>query len=89
MPKGRNKQLISNRNEALCRRWYYWTEQQRLRFDDALKILSSQEFFISEQRVLAIIRQYAKENPDGGIKPMLKVKVPRLSSAQLRLFAGE
>jgi len=89
MPKGRNKQLISNRNEALARRWYYWTEQQRLRFDDALKILSSQEFFISEQRVLSIIRQYSRENPDSGIRPMPKVKVPRLSSAQLRLFTGE
>lgn len=87
--KGRNKQLIANRNEALCRRWYYWTEQQRLRFDDALKILSEQEFFISEQRVLAIIRQYSRENPNSGIKPMPKVKVPRLSSSQLRLFAGE
>ena len=73
--------LIANRNEALCRRWYYWTEQQRLRFDDALKILSEQEFFLSEQRILAIIRQYSRENPDSGIKPM--------TAAQLRLFTGE
>ena len=57
MPRGRNKDLIDKRNEALCRRWYYWTEVQRLRFDDALKILSEQEFFISEDRVMAIIRQ--------------------------------
>lgn len=49
MPRGRNKDLIDKRNEALCRRWYYWTEVQRLRFDDALKILSEQEFFISEE----------------------------------------
>ncbi|WP_418981712.1 transposase [Alistipes sp.] len=89
MPKGRNKQLIANRNEALCRRWYYWTEMERLRFDDALKILSEREFFISEQRVLAIIREYSRMNPDSDIKPKPKVKVPRLTSAQLRLFAGE
>ena len=63
MPRGRNKDLIDKRNEALCRRWYYWTEVQRLRFDDALKILSEQEFFISEDRVMAIIRQYCKEHP--------------------------
>lgn len=28
MPKGRNKELIDRRNEALCRRWYYWTEME-------------------------------------------------------------
>lgn len=69
MPRGRNKDLIDKRNEALCRRWYYWTEVQRLRFDDALKILSEQEFFISEDRVMAIIRQYCKEHPEGDIRP--------------------
>ena len=89
MPRGRNKDLIDQRNEALCRRWYYWTEVQRLRFDDALKILSEQEFFISEDRVMAIIRQYCKEHPEGDIRPAPKIKVPRLTAGQLRLFSGE
>lgn len=44
MAKGRDKNLIELRDEALCRRYYYWTEVQRLRFDDALKVLSRQEF---------------------------------------------
>lgn len=44
MAKGRDKKLIELRDEALCRRYYYWTEVQRLRFDDALKVLSRQEF---------------------------------------------
>ena len=35
MAKGRDKNLIELRDEALCRRYYYWTEVQRLRFDDA------------------------------------------------------
>ena len=35
MGKGRDKELIKLRDEALCRRYYYWTEVQRLRFDDA------------------------------------------------------
>ena len=38
MTKGRDKNLIELRDEALCRRYYYWTEVQRLRFDDALPI---------------------------------------------------
>ena len=42
------------RDEALCRRYYYWTEVQRLRFDDALTVLSRQEFFISEERIMSI-----------------------------------
>ena len=89
MPRGRNKDLIDKRNEALCRRWYYWTEVQRLRFDDALKILSEQEFFISEDRVMAVIRQYCKEHPDSEIRPMPKIRVPKLKAEQLRLFTGE
>ena len=56
MGKGRNSHLIGKRDEALCRRFYYWTDVQRIRFDDVLKILSEDEFFISEQRVLLIIR---------------------------------
>ena len=52
MPKGRDKTLIELRDEALLRRYYYWTEVQRLRFDDALRILSRQEFFISEERII-------------------------------------
>lgn len=89
MPRGRNKALIAQRNAALCRRWYYWTEVQRLRFDDALKVLSEQEFFLSEERILSIIRQYSRENPDSGVSPMPRVKVPRLTAGQLRLFTGE
>lgn len=86
MPKGRNKELIAKRNEALLRRYYYWTEVQRLRFDDALKILSEQEFFISEERIMAIIREHCQSLPDIVVKPVPKVKTPRLSAGQLALF---
>lgn len=57
MGKGRDKELIRLRDEALCRRYYYWTEVQRLRFDDVLRILSEREFFISEERIMTIIRK--------------------------------
>ena len=49
MPRGRNKALIARRDEMLCHRYHYWTETQRLRFDDTLKILS-------EERILTILR---------------------------------
>ena len=78
MKKGRNKELIKLRDEALYRRYYYWTEVQRLRFDDALKLLSEREFFISEERI--------REGGTVNVKPLPKVKVPRLTAKQLELF---
>ena len=84
MGKGRDTELIKKRDEALCRRYYYWTETQRLRFDDALRILSEQEFFLSEQRIMAIIRKASRLG--GGVRPVPKIRVPRLTAAQLRLF---
>lgn len=84
--RGRNKDLIRKRDEHLCRRYYYWTEKQRLRFDDALRILSEQEFFISEQRIIAIIRKMCHEMKDIELKPVPKVKTPRLNPRQLCIF---
>lgn len=40
----------------LYERYYYWTEVKRLRFDDALQKLSREEFFLSESRIMQIIR---------------------------------
>ena len=56
MGKGRDKQLIEQRNEMLLERYYYWTEVKRLRFDDVIKKLSEEEFFLSESRVMQLIR---------------------------------
>lgn len=86
MGKGRDKELIRLRDEALCRRYYYWTEVQRLRFDDALRILSEREFFISEERIMTIIRKKSREGIDKSIKPLPKIKVPKLTAVQLELF---
>jgi len=59
--KGRDKGLISARDHKLYERYYYWTEVQRLRFDDALHVLSTKEFFISESRIMQIIRKLISE----------------------------
>ncbi len=86
MAKGRSKELIQKRDEALCRRYYYWTEVRRLRFDDALTLLSEEEFFISEERIMAIIRDNCHRLTDINVKPVPKVRVPRLTARQLQLF---
>ena len=65
MGKGRSKYLIEKRNEALCLRFYYWTEVQRIRFDDVIKRLSEKEFFVSERIILSIIRDKYDRNRHG------------------------
>lgn len=89
MARGRNKSLISLRDEKLLRRYYYWTEVQRLRFDDALKILSRDEFFLSEDRIMDIIRANCHKLTDIDVRPVPKVRKPRLSASQLSLFTGD
>ena len=89
MARGRNKSLISLRDEKLLRRYYYWTEVQRLRFDDALKILSRDEFFLSEDRIMAIIRANCHKLDDIDVRPVPKVRKPRLSASQLSLFTDD
>lgn len=89
MGKGRDRELIKLRDEALCRRYYELTEKQRLRFDDALKVLSKHEFFISEERIMAIIREKAGELEAIALRAVPKVKMPRLTAKQLELFAED
>ena len=68
MGKGRDKKLIHSRNKKLLRRYHQLAEVERLRFDDTIKKLSEDEFFISEVRVIEIIRQnYNKEDFDSEI----------------------
>lgn len=86
MPKkGRNSELIRKRDAKLCQRYYYWTEVQRLRFDDALRILSQEEFFLSEERIMCIIRRHARSGTQV-LTLTRQPKRPRLTISQLSLF---
>ena len=91
MGKGRDKDLVRLRDEALCRRYYQLTEKQRLRYDDALKILSRQEFFISEERIMSIIRRkvISGQLERIALKAVPKVRMPRLTARQLELFVED
>jgi hypothetical protein len=62
--RGRDKKLLQLRNDSLLQRYLYWTEVKRIRFDDALRILSECEFFISEHRILSIIHSHHSELDD-------------------------
>ena len=88
MSKGRNKNLIKKRNEALIRRYYYWTEVRRRRFDDVLKILSEEEFFLSEERILSIIREAGNRHEKDRVPVPQSPhrRMPRITEKQLSLF---
>lgn len=57
----RKKELKDARDMKMFERYYYWTEVRRLRFDDAVKKLSEEEFFVSEERVMQIVRKMIRE----------------------------
>lgn len=57
MKRRRNSRLITKRNRKICARYYYWTEVQRMRSDDAIRQLSEEEFFLSEATILSILRR--------------------------------
>lgn len=61
MTKGRSKELIEARDKRLFERYFYWTEVRRLRFDDAISRLSQEEFFLSEGRIMQIIREMIRQ----------------------------
>lgn len=50
--KGRSVKLIRRRDDFLMVRYFYYTEVKRLRFDDVLRVMSEDEFFIETQTVL-------------------------------------
>jgi hypothetical protein len=86
MGKGRDKLLIEKRNESLIVRYYTLTEKERLRFDDALRILSEKEFFISEERIMQIIRDFGHRAKELSVRPVPRVRKPKLTSSQLSLL---
>ena len=57
MRRKRDRRLIAKRNQKICARYYYWTEVQRLRSDDAIRQLSEEEFFLSEATILRILKR--------------------------------
>ena len=66
----------------MIRRYHYWTEVERLRFDDALRILSEDEFFISEALIMRIIRENCDKLDDIVVAPVPRARVPRLTRKQ-------
>ncbi len=56
--KGRNIDLVKKRDEKLYERFLYHYDVCKIRLDEVLRILSEEEFFLSEQRIWTIIKRY-------------------------------
>ena len=57
MRRRRDNRLLEKRNAKIAARYYYWTEIQRYRSDDAIRQLSEEEFFLSEATIVRIIQR--------------------------------
>ena len=94
MSKGRNKELINERDRKLFERFYYWSEVKRLRFDDTIRKLSTEEFFLAEATTLRIVRRMLMDGATVDGKAVEKSRhqgfrssaARRESCAQLSLF---
>lgn len=75
MRRQRDPRLIERRNAKIAARYYFWTEVQRLRSDDAIKQLSEEEFFLSEATILKILR-HAQRVGEEEIRKMVKLRGP-------------
>lgn len=49
--------LKEKRNKKLVERYYYLFEIKRFRYDDVLKHLSEEEFFVSEERISRLLSE--------------------------------
>lgn len=78
----RDSRLVERRNQQIVARYYYWTEVERLRFDDAVKQLAENEFFLSEDSIVRILKSSSGKKFTKTEQP----KCPRLTEEQLRIF---
>lgn len=89
MGRHRDNRLISKRNKKICARYYYWTEVQRLRSDDAIRQLSEEEFFLSEATVISILKKMqriGREELSKNAALKRPQKLPKITAEMLSLM---
>lgn len=55
--KKKKTYLRELRDKKVFERYLYWSEKERMRFDDVLRRLSEKEFFLTEDYIIAIIKK--------------------------------
>ncbi len=87
--KGRSHELIVRRDEKMVARFVYWTEDQRLRTDDAVMHMSLNEFFVCEKVIYNVVAKAARANGDKRSKIFPNPKLPNFTKEEKELFRGE
>jgi hypothetical protein len=82
--RGRSPDLIKLRNAKLLERFFFHSEIQRIRFDDVLRILQYQEFFIDERTILKILRDHSDK-----LNEMKEQHRSKLERKQLKIQFNE
>lgn len=83
---GRDQELLAARNVKILERFIYWTEEQRLRSDDAIAILARQEFFLTEQTILKVLNEAYSQDGKKVQVVFHQPKPPKLTQAQKELL---
>lgn len=77
--KGRNTDLLEQRNAKICERFAYWYEVQKVRLDETLRILSEEEFFLSQRYLWRIISEQKGVLSEEALE---KVRKPRIRAVR-------
>jgi hypothetical protein len=83
---GRSQKLLQRRNLKLLIRFHQLTEVQRRRFDDVVRILSTEEFFISEQRIWWIVKRHLDILDKIKAGEVVELSIDTDDKDQLKLF---
>lgn len=83
---GRDQTLLAARNAKILERFIYWTEEQSMRSDRAITLLSQQEFFLTEQTILKVLNEaYSSEGKKVQVV-FHQPKPPKLTQEQKELL---
>lgn len=83
MKKGRNPQLIAERNQKIAE-FYHQMDQQGLRTDVIVQTLCK-TFYLSEYRIMAIIREMVKHGTFINNEQLLPIKRKREAPTHLHI----
>ncbi|MBE6234773.1 MAG: hypothetical protein E7112_00890 [Bacteroidales bacterium] len=83
---GRDPQLLAARNAKILERFIYWTEEQSMRSDRAITLMSQQEFFLTEQTILKVLNEaYSRDGKKVQVV-FHQPKPPKLTQEQKELL---
>ena len=83
--KGRNCNLIELRNRKICERFTYWYGVHKVRLDETLRILSEEEFYLTERHIWRIIKEQKGLLSPERIKEAQKPKIKAVRGVPSRV----